>query len=99
MIRSVSIRLTAVLALLVAITLASVAAGHDVTERRTAAAIILGLAFTKIIVVLAEFMEIHHAPVWLKRAAYGWAVMTCLMLWAIYSYGRLVGPGVREMIL
>jgi len=47
---------------------------------------ILSMAALKVHLVMAHFMEVRHAPVWLKRTAYGWnAALLCALALAYMS--------------
>ena len=45
---------------------------------------ILVIAFTKVLLVGREFMELRHAPRWLLWGFQSWAILTCLVLIALF---------------
>lgn len=83
--------LTVVWALLTAITLASwwISQGSGVDYRANTAVTlgVLLLAVVKVHFVMRYFMEVRHAPPWLKRITSGWLLVLCLLLCGIYLAG------------
>ncbi len=46
---------------------------------------VLSMAALKALLVIGYFMEVRFGPAWLKRTAYGWAVILPLLLLVFYS--------------
>ncbi|TGD75998.1 hypothetical protein E4634_00130 [Mangrovimicrobium sediminis] len=83
--------LTYAWALLMAITLVSwtLGRGHG-AEYHLSTAItvgVLGMSMFKALLVIAYFMEVRLAPVWLKRTTYGWAAALLASLLTAYFLG------------
>jgi cytochrome c oxidase subunit 4 len=80
-----STRTTAVWAVLVAATLISFSLGHGggTSPARALSPAILLIAFVKVWFVVFEFMEVRHAPTWLRIALQGWMVVCCATLMAL----------------
>lgn len=55
--------------------------------RPLAASIVLGLAFTKGVLVILDFMELRHAPVLWKRLIIGWLIFVLGMIALAYRTG------------
>lgn len=76
-------RITWVWAMLIAATFLSfetMALGNAFLLR----SVILVIAFTKVLLVDREFMELRHAPRWLLWGFQSWAILTCLVLIALF---------------
>lgn len=81
-------------ALLVGATVLSWALGHGLEAEGTtlAGAAILMVTFIKVRFVMLDFMELRHAPIWMRVAAQGWMVLICALLIALFVLGpRLAG--------
>lgn len=46
------------------------------------------LALVKVRVIMREFMEVRHAPDWLRRLTDGWVLLVGAVLLAAYFAGR-----------
>jgi heme/copper-type cytochrome/quinol oxidase subunit 4 len=83
--------LTLVWAFLTLITLASwwISQGSGVGfHANTAVTLsVLLLAVVKVHFVMRYFMEVRHAPIWLRRITSGWLLVLCLLLCGIYLAG------------
>lgn len=75
-------RITLVWGLLVIATLLSWQLGHGVgLDGATAAGVaILVITFIKVRYVILDFMELRHAPRWLRAVAEVWPVLACGLL-------------------
>jgi hypothetical protein len=74
-------RLTAVWAFLVLATLISVeSVGLGANSQPLATALITLIAFVKVRFIGLEFMELRHAPPWLRLAFEGWTLVVCVAL-------------------
>jgi len=82
--------LTIVWAFLAAITVFSwwVGRGHGIEyQLNTAITVgVLAMASLKAWLVIDWFMEVRRAPVWLKRAAYGWVIGLLGLLILFYLF-------------
>lgn len=65
-------RLTWVWVTLMAMTLISVRSGQTSTGKSGLTGIIVVLAFAKVAIVASEFMEVRHAPDWLRLTLAIW---------------------------
>jgi hypothetical protein len=54
----------------------------------TVAAIVIALV--KVRIIFREFMEVRHAPVWLRRLTDGWVVMMAVFLLGSYFIASAV---------
>lgn len=83
MIRS---RITLVWALLVGATLLSWELGHGmgIHDARVAGSLILVVAMIKVRFVMLDFMEIRHAPAWMRASAEIWTVALAALLVALF---------------
>ena len=54
----------------------------------TVSAIIIALV--KVRIIFREFMEVRHAPVWLRRLTDGWVVLMAVCLLSSYFIGSMV---------
>lgn len=72
-------RTTLVWFVLVAATLLSWELGHGVgfDDMRHASAAIIVIAFVKARFVILDFMEIRHAPLWIRVTGEVWCVAVC----------------------
>ncbi|MGH8519225.1 MAG: cytochrome C oxidase subunit IV family protein [Panacagrimonas sp.] len=79
-------RITFVWLLLVGATLLSWELGHGlgVHDARVAGSLILAVAMIKVRFVVLDFMEIRHAPAWLRAAAEIWTVLLATLLVALF---------------
>jgi cytochrome c oxidase subunit 4 len=80
--------LTIVWALLAAVTIASsliaVDGGASHQINTTVTTIVLLIAAFKAHVVIRHFMEVRHAPVWLKATTTGWVLGLFALLFGFY---------------
>lgn len=78
-------RTTAVWLLLVAATLLSWKLGHEAggQDPRGVGAMIIIVAFIKVHFVILDFMEIRHAPRWMRRVGCAWIVLMAATLVAL----------------
>ena len=80
--------LTLVWAFLTAITLASWTlshgAGAEFQLNSVVSVGVLVIAAVKAQLVIHHFMEVRHAPAWLKRTVYGWNVALLFLLLGTY---------------
>jgi hypothetical protein len=76
-------------ALLVAATVVSWALGHGLGTEGTplAGAAILVVTFIKVRFVMLDFMELRHAPVWMRITAQSWMVLVCGLLVTLFILG------------
>ncbi|WP_428381788.1 cytochrome C oxidase subunit IV family protein [Nevskia ramosa] len=79
-------RVTAVWALLIIATTLSWQLGHGVgfDDARQAGAAILVVTFIKVRMVMRDFMEIRHAPRWMRLASDGWIVLITVLLVGLF---------------
>ena len=91
-------RLAIVWLVLTALTLAYVwidhtADDHGVLKASTAVTVsAIAIALVKVRIIFREFMEVRHAPVWLRRLTDAWVVlMAALMLGSYFIASALVG--------
>lgn len=82
-------RVTAVWALLVAATLCSWELGHGVgfETARAAGSAILVVTFIKVRFVMLDFMEIRHAPRWMRVTGQAWIVLIAAILIGLFITG------------
>jgi len=82
-------RTTAIWTALVVATLISYELGHGVglDDVRAAGAAILLVTFLKVRFVVLDFMEIRHAPLWMRAVYEGWIVVCAAMLIALFLFG------------
>jgi hypothetical protein len=82
-------RTTLVWALLVGATMLSWALGHGIGFRsaRTAGAVIIVVTFVKVRFVILEFMEIRHAPRWMRFVGEAWIVVIATLLIGLFVGG------------
>ncbi|MFT3792242.1 MAG: cytochrome C oxidase subunit IV family protein [Rudaea sp.] len=75
-------RLTSIWFLLVAATIASWALGHGfgIHDHRIVGVIVIIVALVKVRFVLLDFMELRHAPNWMRIVAEAWAAMLAIAL-------------------
>lgn len=81
-------RTSAIWALLVGATLLSWELGHGLgfDGATTAGAAILVVTFVKARFVVLDFMEVRHAPLWLRLIFEGWAWLACGLLIALWLH-------------
>jgi hypothetical protein len=48
------------------------------------------IALVKVRIIFREFMEVRHAPVWLRRLTDGWVVLMAVFLLGSYFIGSAV---------
>lgn len=74
---------------LVGATALSFVMGHGIgiSNHRVAGIAILVIAFVKVHFVMFDFMELRHAPRFLRAFAEVWLVVVCAMLATVYWYG------------
>ncbi len=72
--------------ILIAITLASWAAGHAAPAAAANGGIVLLLAFAKVAIVVWDFMEVRDAPLWLKAVTGVWLIGAATLLVAMYAF-------------
>lgn len=79
-------RITLIWLLLVAATVLSWEVGHGIgiSDIRVAGAVILAVAFIKVRLVAFEFMELRHAPWFMRIAADAWIVVILGVLLTLY---------------
>lgn len=79
-------RATLIWALLVGATLLSWELGHGlgVQDTRVAGSLILIVAMVKVRFVMLDFMEIRHAPPWMRIGAEVWTVGLAALLVALF---------------
>lgn len=82
-------RVSSVWLLLVASTLLSWQLGHGYgfDTGRQAGAAILAITFIKVRYVMLDFMELRHAPPWMRRAAEVWALGIAALLIGLFVSG------------
>ena len=83
-------RATAVWLLLVGATGLSWAFGHGLgfgADYRYGSIAVIIIAFIKLRVVFLEFMELRHAPAWLRLAFEGWTIVVCACVVLLYWSG------------
>lgn len=80
--------LTIVWAVLTAVTIASWLTARDAGDVHQASAtvtvVVLGIAAVKAQLVIWYFMEVRHAPLWLKLTTNGWLLVLFGFLWGFY---------------
>ncbi len=79
-------RVTAVWTLLIIATMLSWQLGHGVgfDDARWAGAAILVVTFIKVRLVMRDFMEIRHAPRWMRWIGDGWIVLIAVLLVGLF---------------
>lgn len=79
-------RITLIWALLVGATLVSWELGHGVGvhDTRVAGSLVLVVAMIKVRFVVLDFMEVRHAPVWMRAAAEVWTLLLAALLVALF---------------
>ena len=79
-------RATAIWALLVGATLLSWEFGHGVgfSDIRHAGIAILIVAIVKVRFVILDFMEVRHAPVWMRMAGEAYCLVICAVLVTLF---------------
>lgn len=79
-------RATVIWALLVGATLLSWELGHGLgaQDTRVAGSLILVVAMVKVRFVMLDFMEIRHAPPWMRIGAEVWTVGLAALLVALF---------------
>ena len=79
-------RITLVWFVLVAATALSWEMGHGVGlhDLRQASVAIIVVAFIKVRFVILDFMEIRHAPIWMRIVGEAWTVLVCAALVLLY---------------
>ena len=84
-------RTTLIWFVLVAASGLSLQLGHGIgfSDLRHAGVAILVVAFVKVRFVILEFMEVRHAPIYLRLVAEAWTVAACATLVALF----LAAPG------
>jgi hypothetical protein len=82
-------RITFVWALLVGATLLSWELGHGlgVPDARMAGSLILLVTMVKVRFVMLDFMEVRHAPPWMRIGAEAWMVALAALLVALFLRG------------
>ncbi len=82
-------RVTLVWFLLVAATAISWEMGHGVgfKDLHHASTAIIVIAFIKVRYVILDFMEIRHAPIWMRAVGVAWVVVVCTVLVVLYWNG------------
>ncbi|WP_336971212.1 cytochrome C oxidase subunit IV family protein [Sphingobium aromaticiconvertens] len=78
-------RITLVWAMLVAATLLSFES-MSLGSASVARALILLIAFTKVLLLGREFMELRHAPPFLLCLFQGWVLVTCVTLLVLFQF-------------
>ncbi|HEX5805675.1 MAG TPA: cytochrome C oxidase subunit IV family protein, partial [Macromonas sp.] len=86
-------RTTAVWGLLIAVTIASWEFGHGVgfDDVRHASLAIIVSAFIKTRFVLLDFMELRHAPLFMRIGVEVWGVVICAALCGLYWFQPVFG--------
>lgn len=84
--------LTIVWAVLTAVTLASWLTANDAGDvhqvSATVTVVVLGVAAVKTQLVIWHFMEVRHAPLWLKLTTHGWLIVLFgLLLGCYFAFG------------
>ena len=81
-------RITLVWFVLVAATAFSWEMGHGVGlhDLRQASVAIIVVAFIKVRFVILDFMEIRHAPIWMRIVGETWVVVVCSILVGLYLH-------------
>ena len=81
-------RLTMVWLGLLAATALSLLFGHGLwfSKPRQAGVAILIVAFIKVRLVILDFMEVRHAPRYMRVAAHAWIVAACSVLIALFLF-------------
>lgn len=79
-------RVTLVWLVLVVATVLSWEMGHGVglDDLRHIRIAVIGIAFIKVRFVILDFMEIRHAPRFMRVVGESWALLVCLVLIALY---------------
>lgn len=67
-------------AVLVCLTLLSLEGSPLLGTSALAAAVVLAIAFAKVRIVVRDFMEVRHAPRWLRLVLELWGVVVCATL-------------------
>ena len=82
-------RTTLVWFLLVAATAISWEMGHGAgfADLHYASVSIIVIAFIKVRFVILDFMEIRHAPIWMRVVGETWCVVICSTLVLLYLHG------------
>jgi Prokaryotic Cytochrome C oxidase subunit IV len=82
-------RVTVVWFVLVAATAISWELGHGVgfSDVRFASMAIIIVAFIKVRFVILDFMEIRHAPIWMRTVGEVWCIVICTTLVTLYWHG------------
>lgn len=65
----------------------AVGGGLAFSSQACAGSAVLVIAFIKIRFVMSEFMELRHAPWWLRIAADLWCIAACALLVWLYLAG------------
>jgi hypothetical protein len=81
-------RITLIWLLLVGATLLSWELGHGlgVKDARAAGSLILVVAMIKVRLVVLDFMELRHAPTWMRAGAEIWTVLLAALLVALFIW-------------
>ena len=66
--------------ILVAATIVSWAVGAEHGTGSAVAVLVLAIAAVKVRLVGLDFMELRHAPLWLRLAFEGWTLVVCVAL-------------------
>ncbi len=82
-------RTTLIWFILVAATFLSWEMGHGIGlhDIHQASAAIIVVAFVKVRFVILDFMEIRHAPIWMRIVGETWCVVVCSVLVVLYLRG------------
>jgi hypothetical protein len=82
-------RVSLVWFLLVAATAISWEMGHGAgfEDIRYASTAIIVIAFIKVRYVILDFMEIRHAPIWMRAVGIVWVLVVCSALVGLYWHG------------
>ncbi len=77
-----------------AVTLAQLSVGSASASPSAAiGATAIGVALVKVRLILREFMEVRHAPVWLGRVTDLWLAVTAVVLLGAWVAGRAFAVG------
>ncbi|MDD3445490.1 MAG: cytochrome C oxidase subunit IV family protein [Zavarzinia sp.] len=82
-------RLTAIWLLLALVTIGSWVVGHGpgLVDHRLAGVVALVIAMVKVRFVILDFMEIRHAPLWLRLAGEVWCAGLAIGLTTLFLIG------------
>lgn len=79
-------RITLVWAFLVGLTVMSFSVGDafGLGEARASGVLIIVVALIKVRLVILDFMEIRHAPAWMRGVGEAWIILTAIVLSVLF---------------